>query len=53
MLHTFTGGKKDGEVPYGPVARDAAGNLYGTTVSGAIGPCNRGCGIVFKLSPGP
>jgi uncharacterized repeat protein (TIGR03803 family) len=53
VLHTFTGGKKDGEVPYGPVARDAAGNLYGTTVSGAIGPCNRGCGIVFKLSPGP
>ncbi|MFY9666234.1 MAG: choice-of-anchor tandem repeat GloVer-containing protein [Candidatus Cybelea sp.] len=53
VLHTFTGGKHDGEVPYGPVARDATGNLYGTTVSGGIGPCNRGCGIVFKLSPGP
>ncbi len=53
VILTFTGGKKDGEVPYGPVARDAAGNLYGTTVSGGVGPCNRGCGIVFKLRPGP
>jgi uncharacterized repeat protein (TIGR03803 family) len=52
VLYTFTGGKKDGEVPYGPVRRDAAGNLYGTTVSGGPGPCNRGCGVVFKLSPG-
>jgi uncharacterized repeat protein (TIGR03803 family) len=52
VLHTFTGGKSDGEVPYGSVTRDAAGNLYGTTVSGGLGPCNRGCGIVFKLSPG-
>jgi uncharacterized repeat protein (TIGR03803 family) len=50
LLHTFTGGKKDGEVPYGTVTRDAAGNLYGTTVSGGVGPCNRGCGIVFKIS---
>jgi uncharacterized repeat protein (TIGR03803 family) len=50
LLHTFTGGKKDGEVPYGSVTRDAAGNLYGTTVSGGVGPCNRGCGIVFKIS---
>jgi uncharacterized repeat protein (TIGR03803 family) len=51
ILHTFTGGKNDGEVPYGPVTRDATGNLYGTTVSGGVGTCNRGCGIVFKLSP--
>jgi uncharacterized repeat protein (TIGR03803 family) len=52
VLHTFAGGSKDGEVPYGPVRRDAAGNLYGTTVSGGPGPCNGGCGVVFKLSPG-
>ncbi len=52
VLHTFTGGKTDGEVPYGPVLRDTAGSLYGTTVSGGRGPCNRGCGVVFKLSPG-
>ena len=51
VLHTFTGGKADGEVPYGPVRRDTAGSLYGTTVSGGRGPCNRGCGVVFKLSP--
>jgi uncharacterized repeat protein (TIGR03803 family) len=51
VLHTFTGGKDDGEVPYGPVTRDAAGDLYGTTVSGGTGPCERGCGIVFRLSP--
>ncbi len=52
VLHTFAGGSSDGEVPYGPVWRDSAGNLYGTTVSGGTGPCNRGCGVVFKLSPG-
>ncbi len=50
VLHTFAGGSNDGEVPYGPVRRDAAGDLYGTTVSGGTGPCNRGCGIVFKLT---
>ena len=50
ILHTFAGGRKDGEVPYGGVTRDASGNLYGTTVSGGIGPCSQGCGIVFKLT---
>ncbi len=30
--------------------RDASGNLYGTTVSGGIGPCSQGCGTVFKLT---
>ncbi len=52
VLHTFEGGKHDGLVPYGPVTRDAAGALYGTTVSGGVGPCQQGCGIVFKLNPG-
>ena len=27
------------------------GDFYGTTVGGSSGPCNRGCGVVFKLSP--
>lgn len=49
VLYTFAGGARDGEVPYGPLVRDPVGNLYGTTVSGGVGPCNRGCGIVFKL----
>jgi uncharacterized repeat protein (TIGR03803 family) len=52
LLHTFVGGKDDGEVPYGGLTRDAADNVYGTTVSGGTGPCSGGCGIVFKLSPG-
>lgn len=51
VLHAFTGGQTDGEVPYGGLVRDAAGNLYGTTVSGGVGPCSQGCGTVFKLTP--
>jgi uncharacterized repeat protein (TIGR03803 family) len=51
VLHKFAGGKNDGEVPYGGLARDFSGNLFGTTVSGGVGPCNRGCGVVFKLAP--
>jgi uncharacterized repeat protein (TIGR03803 family) len=51
ILHTFTGGKRDGEVAYGGVVLDATGKLYGTTVSGGIGACNRGCGVVFALTP--
>ncbi len=51
VLHSFKGGRKDGEVVYGGLVRDRAGNLYGTTVSGGIGSCSRGCGMVFKLAP--
>ena len=48
ILYAFTGGN-DGAFPYGGVIRDAAGNLYGTTVAG--GTSN--FGTVFKLtSPG-
>ena len=42
----------DGEEPIaGPLVRDAAGNLYGTTYfGGAYRNCNGdGCGVVFKL----
>ena len=41
----------DGEEPNGgPLARDAAGNLYGTTYFGGAFRCNgSGCGTVFKL----
>jgi len=31
VLHSFAGGTTDGCNPYGSVARDKAGNLYGTT----------------------
>jgi hypothetical protein len=51
VLHAFTGGRKDGEVPYGGLVRDAAGILYGTTVSGGTGACSGRCGTVFKLVP--
>lgn len=41
-----------GYFPQTGVVRDAEGNLYGTATDGGLfGPCNLGCGIVFKLSP--
>jgi uncharacterized repeat protein (TIGR03803 family) len=48
----------DGNEPLGGLIRDAAGNLYGTTlhggtttVCGTDQPSWAGCGIVFKLDP--
>ena len=46
VLYSFTGGD-DGKEPYGALARDRAGNLYGTTVYGGA----KGAGVVFKLAP--
>jgi uncharacterized repeat protein (TIGR03803 family) len=41
--------------PLGTLAMDAAGNLYSMTFNGGdvygVGPCEYGCGTVFKLSP--
>lgn len=49
-LYTFAGGA-DGAFPYAGLARDSAGNLYGTTHSGGVsGGCGgTGCGTVFKV----
>jgi uncharacterized repeat protein (TIGR03803 family) len=51
-LYSFTG-FDDGGNPEGSLVRDAAGNLYGTTVAGGIFNCVQGfggaCGTVFKL----
>jgi len=46
ILHSFTG--QDGSEPYAGMIFDAAGNLYGTTLSGGTG-----AGVVFKLAPNP
>jgi uncharacterized repeat protein (TIGR03803 family) len=57
VLYRFSGGS-DGASPWGAVIFDAAGNLYGTTVSGGTNnSCAlwewKGCGVVFKLAPSP
>jgi len=41
----------NGSFPTGGVVRDKAGNLYGATVAGGIGPCTGGCGVAYKLEP--
>src|SRR5579863_418097 len=49
VLHTFHG--RDGASPEGVLVRDAAGNIYGTTIGGGTGKCNKfGCGTAFKLN---
>jgi uncharacterized repeat protein (TIGR03803 family) len=55
VLYNFTGGT-DGGGPYGPVVRDKAGNLYGSTGFGGdltslCAEVNNtpGCGVVFKI----
>jgi uncharacterized repeat protein (TIGR03803 family) len=45
ILHRFTG-EVDGRWPYGPLVFDSAGNLFGTTSSGALG-----YGTVYQLTP--
>ncbi len=53
-LYNFTGGADGGE-PYGGVALDNQGNLYGTTWIGGSGHnCydgDVGCGVVWELTP--
>jgi uncharacterized repeat protein (TIGR03803 family) len=46
LLHSFTGGS-DGSNPYGGLAIDGAGKLYGT----AIGGGTTGNGVVFQITP--
>jgi uncharacterized repeat protein (TIGR03803 family) len=55
VLYSFSGYPADGEYPQAGLARDAAGNLFGTTQYGGPGPCQingftEGCGTVFMLS---
>jgi uncharacterized repeat protein (TIGR03803 family) len=47
VLYKLKGGMSDGWAADSPVARDAAGNLYGTTEYG--GPAE--AGVIFKVAP--
>jgi len=51
LLYSFGG--SDGSGPASVLVADKAGNLYGTTEGGgsSSGCGNRGCGVVFELSP--
>ncbi len=48
ILHSFNGSKTDGHYPAAGLARDAAGNLYGTTSSGGV---SYQYGTVFGMKP--
>lgn len=50
VLHTFCSRAHctDGNSPYGGLAMDNEGTIYGTTTYGGDATCN--CGVVFKLS---
>ena len=51
VLYAFKGGS-DGDGPLGALMLGAAGNFYGTTVSGGGTGCGGyGCGTVFELAP--
>jgi hypothetical protein len=51
ILYSFQDNGQDGMGPFGNLAMDAAGNIYGATVIGGTGACSGGCGTVFELSP--
>jgi uncharacterized repeat protein (TIGR03803 family) len=52
-LYAFKGGK-DGGDPVGGLVADSSGNFYGVTGfgGGSQKDCNKGCGTVFKVTPG-
>jgi len=51
QVHAFTGAPGDGAFPFGQFAEAASGALYGTTGSGGSGPCAKGCGSVYEITP--
>ena len=52
ILYSFSS-RNDGYYPYGEVAFDHAGNLYGTTLrgGGSVNCIDDGCGTAFQLTP--
>jgi uncharacterized repeat protein (TIGR03803 family) len=54
VLHAFTGGW-DGSYPVGSLTVDAAGNIFGAAMHGAVSKCTddiyKGCGVVFEIIP--
>jgi uncharacterized repeat protein (TIGR03803 family) len=51
ILHTFQGGfNNKAKVPAGGVIMDRAGNLYGATLAGGLGPFP-GFGTVYRVDP--
>jgi hypothetical protein len=54
IIYAFQGGS-DGFYPESALVADAAGNLYGTTLTGGgndyCSPFGEACGVVFELSP--
>ena len=53
VLYRFSG-SVDGAQPFGSIALDSAGNIYGTTQSGVKNGCPpfpAGCGTVWKFAP--
>jgi uncharacterized repeat protein (TIGR03803 family) len=49
----YFNGSPDANYPYGPLALDASGNLYGDSQLGGSHPClsEKGCGTVFVVRP--
>ena len=50
VLYNFTGGS-DGGYPVSGVVIDSNGNIFGTTNAGGSGICQRGCGVVWEITP--
>lgn len=48
VLHIFSGGSGGG-LPFGALATDSAGTIYGTTLSGGSSTCS--CGVVYRFNP--
>jgi uncharacterized repeat protein (TIGR03803 family) len=52
VLHDF-GCDDNVKQPASSVTLAPDGSIFGTTEYGGNGPCDQGCGIVYKLTPGP